>query len=125
MIIGDVGGPVAIGNDIAQQESGMKSVEPAHRPTPSPPPGTGHVNPWISGSFYLVAAVAIMTVIAVIIKYVPWYAIPVVIIGGITIIAVIGALQLRQDNRLSEASFLTLVREAFKQLPLLMTLLKK
>nr|AAU84033.1 leucine-rich-repeat protein [uncultured archaeon GZfos35D7] len=119
VIFDNVGGPVAIGNDIAQQEHGMKGVASAHQPTPSPPPGTEHANPWISGSFYLVAAVAIMTVIAVIIKYVSWYAIPVVIIGGVVFIAVIGALQLRQDKRLSEASFLTLVRETFKQLPLL------
>ncbi len=125
VIIGDVGGQLAIGNDIAQQEHGVKGVEPAHRPTPSPPPGTEHANPWISGSFYLVAAVVMMTVIAVISKNVPMYILPVVIIGGIVIIAVIGALQLRQDKKLSEASFLTLVRETFKQLPLLKTLLKK
>ena len=125
VIAGEVGSldhihdPVAVGNDIAQQENGMKGVEPAHRPTLSPPPGTEHANPWISGSFYLVAAVVIMAVIAVIIKNIPWYAIPVVIIGGVIFIAVIGALQLRQDKRLSEDSFLTLVRETFKQLPLL------
>jgi len=119
VIIGDVGGQLAIGKDIAQQEHGMKGMASAHQPTPSPPPGTEHANPWISGSFYLVASVAIMAVIAVIIKYVSWYAIPVVIIGGVVFIAVIGALQLRQDKRLSEASFLTLVRETFKQLPLL------
>ncbi|RZN33809.1 MAG: GTP-binding protein [Methanosarcinales archaeon] len=125
VIISAVGGQIAIEKDIAQQENGMKGVGLAHRPTPSPPPGTEHANPWSSGSFYLMAIVVIMTVIAVIIKNIPWYAIPVVIIGGIVIIAVIGALQLRQDNRLSEASFLALVRETFKQLPLLKTLLKK
>jgi len=119
VIIGDVGGQIAVGKDIAQQENGMKVVEPAHRPTPSPPLGTEHANPWISGSFYLVAAVVMMTVIAVISKNVPLYTLPVVIIGGIVIIAVIGAFQLRQDKRLSEANFQTLVSETFKQLPLL------
>ena len=85
-----------------------------NRPTQPPHP----VTPDKSG-FYLVAAVVMMTVLAVISKNVPWYALPVVIIGGILFITVIGALQLRQDEKLSGVNFLTLMKEIFKQLPLL------
>ncbi|HIE31128.1 MAG TPA: GTP-binding protein, partial [Methanosarcinales archaeon] len=65
------------------QKSGMEERDFATRPAPLPKPITPddtaesrQVNPWISGSFYLVAAIAMMTVLAVISKYVSWYAVP-------------------------------------------------
>jgi len=100
-----------------------KRGDSAPRPTPPPrsitsdnTPNSKPANPWISGSFYLVAAVVMMAVLAVISKNVSWYILPVVIIGGILIVTVIGALQLRQDEKLSGANFLTLMSETFKQL---------
>ena len=119
MIIGDVTCQVAIEKDITQQENGMKGVGHAHRPTPSPPPGTEHANPWISGSFYLVAAVVMMTVIAVISMNVSWYVLPVVIIGGILFIVLIGALQLMLSGKLTQDNFVALIREILKHLYLL------
>jgi internalin A len=43
----------------------------------------------------------------------------VVIIGALLAIGVIGAMQLRNDDRLSEESFLKLMIESYKRLPLL------
>ena len=119
VIIGDVGGQIAIGKDIAQQENGMKGVEPAHRPTPSPPPGTEHANPWITVSVYLVTIVVTMTVIAVISNYVPWYVLSIVIIGGILFFHQISVLQLMQEGKLSQDNFKESMRDVFKQLHLL------
>jgi internalin A len=76
-------------------------------------------SPWLSGSFYLVALVAIVVLFAVISNYVAWYVLPIVIIGGLLAVGIVGALQLRQDERLSQANFLTLMIESFKRLPLL------
>lgn len=43
----------------------------------------------------------------------------VVIVGALLAIGVIGAMQLRNDDRLSEESFLKLMIESYKRLPLL------
>ena len=76
-------------------------------------------SPWISGSFYIFAIVILMTVIAVISANVPWYALAIVIIGGLIAIAIIGALQLRHDEALSEDNFIELMEKSLKRLPLL------
>ena len=105
-----------------REEDGLKKRDSVPRPTPSPQPipdntsASKPANPWSSGSFYLLAAVVMMTVLAVISMNVSWYVLPVVIIGGILLITVIGALQLRQDEKLSGTNFLTLMSETFKQL---------
>lgn len=76
-------------------------------------------NPWVSGSFYLLVAVIILVLIAVLSQNIPWYTLPIIIIGGILIIGVIGALQLKNDDKLSDKSFVDLMTETFKSLPLL------
>ena len=82
-------------------------------------------NPWKSGSFYLFAAIVMVILVAVLICYVPWYAAPLVIIGGILLYSIVGAAQLRNDNLLSEKGFLSLMLESFKRLPLLNITTKK
>ena len=76
-------------------------------------------NPWVSGSFYLFAAVVILALLAVISNTIPSYALAVVFIGGLLAIAIVGALQLRNDDTLSEENFVTLMIETFKRMPLL------
>jgi hypothetical protein len=76
-------------------------------------------NPWKTGSFYLVAAVIVIILLAVVSVNLPWYAVAVVFIGGLLLLAVIGALQLRSDESLSEENFLKLMIETFRRLPLL------
>ncbi len=76
-------------------------------------------NPWIAGSFYLFALVVIAVLFAVISMSVPWYALIVVFIGGMLAMSIVGAFQLRNDQNLSERSFVKLMLETFKHLPLL------
>lgn len=76
-------------------------------------------NPWKTGSFYLVAAVVLIVVLAIISANLSWYAVITVLIGGLLALAVVGALQLRSDESLSEENFLKLMLETFRRLPLL------
>jgi hypothetical protein len=84
-------------------------------------------NPWLSGSFYLFAYVAVIATILIAIvvlnKYgVSWTAgavLSVVLIGGLLGIGVIGANQLKNDDRLSDESYVKLMIESYKRLPLL------
>ena len=86
---------------------------------PSVAPASSVRSPWRSGSFFLVALVVIMALIAIIAANVHWSILPVVIIGGLLSITIIGAFQLKQDEKLSEVNFLTLVIESLRRLPLL------
>jgi hypothetical protein len=76
-------------------------------------------NPWKSGSFYLVGFVLILCVVGFIAIKLPWYLVGMVIIGSVLAISIVGALQLRHDDLLSEENFLQLMIETFKALPLL------
>jgi len=75
-------------------------------------------SPWVSGSFYLVAFMVIIAVLAVIAHLLPIYALPIVLVGGILAVSIIGALQLRQDDRLNEENFLKLMALSLRYLPL-------
>lgn len=77
-------------------------------------------NPWISGSFYLFVCIVVITGIAVLSKLVHWSLLPIILIGGILLIVLIGVLQLRNDDRISDKSFVSLIRETFNRMPLLM-----
>lgn len=81
-------------------------------------------NPWISGSFYLFVTLLIIIVLATIASYVHWALIPLIIIGGILIICTIGAFQLKNDDKLSDKSFLDLMQMTLKNLPLIKNLKK-
>lgn len=69
--------------------------------------------------FYLVAALSILALLLVASHVLPFYVVPTVVIGAPIIVAVIGALQLRNDDRLSEKSFIALMRLSFRYIPLL------
>lgn len=74
-------------------------------------------SPWISGSFYLAAMVVIGTLFLVVANTVPFLALPVVIVGAMLAVSLVGAFQLRQDKNLSEKNFIALMLLTFKQLP--------
>ncbi|HAP63654.1 MAG TPA: hypothetical protein DCR93_30575 [Cytophagales bacterium] len=82
-------------------------------------------NPWITGGFYLFALVILLILIAVISSHVPVWVLPIVLISGILSLTIIGAYQLRNDDKLSEESFLRLMDISLKNLPLLRKLWKK
>ncbi len=76
-------------------------------------------SPWISGSFYLAVLVTVVTLLLVAARLVSVWVLPLVVIGGLLAVSLIGALQMRQDRSLSEKSFLTLMEMTLKRLPLL------
>jgi hypothetical protein len=76
-------------------------------------------NPWLSGSFYLTAAILVIITLGVLSNTVDWYLLPIVLIAGILIIGLIGVLQLRNDDRISDKSFSSLIKETYRRLPLL------
>jgi RNA polymerase subunit RPABC4/transcription elongation factor Spt4 len=74
-------------------------------------------NPWISGSFYLAAMIILLSLLLAVAKMVHPLVLPIVIIGAILAVSLIGAFQLRQDKSLNEKNFLKLMLLTFKQLP--------
>ena len=82
-------------------------------------PNMAKNNPWISGSFYLTVAIIAITGLAVLSNSVHWTLLPIIIIGGILLIGIIGVLQLKNDDKITDKSFVSLVVETYKRLPLL------
>ena len=75
------------------------------------------INPWISGSFYLVSACVLITLVMILGKLVPLYVFPIALVGGIIIFTIVGALGLRNDEKLSEKVFVELMIESLKYVP--------
>ncbi|MDQ7807563.1 hypothetical protein Q5425_27830 [Amycolatopsis sp. A133] len=75
-------------------------------------------SPWFSGLFYLTAVVVITTLLLAVARILALWALPVVIIGAVLLISVVGALQLRADDRLSERNFVKLMGDVLRRLPL-------
>src|SRR5690349_12048915 len=69
--------------------------------------------------FYVFAAVVLMFTALAAAKLVNIALVPLVFFFGIVIVCVIGALQLRNDQRLSEKHFVSLMLASLKSLPLL------
>lgn len=86
----------------------IDKTKPQHLTSPSP---------WASGSFYLIVFIVVIAALSVVGRILPAIALPVVIIGGIIALSIIGAFQMRQDNKLSEKNFLELMALSFKYLP--------
>lgn len=74
---------------------------------------------WISGSFYLLALVILLIIFLVIGHELSIWFLPVIIIGAALLLCLIGALQLRNDDKLSEENFLKLMLMVFRELPLI------
>ena len=74
---------------------------------------------WVSGSFYLSAIVILIALFLVVAKTVNFVVLPIVIIGGLLAVSLLGALQLRMDANLSEKNFIELMAFTLKQLPLI------
>jgi hypothetical protein len=74
-------------------------------------------NPWISGSFYLAAMVVLVTLFLIVAKSLSISVLPIVIVGSLISVSIVGAFQLRHDKSLSEKNFLSLMLLTFKQIP--------
>jgi hypothetical protein len=77
------------------------------------------VGPWVSGTFYLLALLLVLAILAIVANVVSFWVFPAVIVGGLLGLSVIGALQLRQDEQLSERGFIDLMGLTLRQLPLI------
>lgn len=80
---------------------------------------------WANGSFYLFTFAVVIAGLGVLARTVPPYVLPIVLIAGILLVPIIGALQLRQDDRLSEKGFGELMKLTIGQLPLIGKLAKQ
>ena len=76
-------------------------------------------NPWISGSFYLTTILVIIVLLAVLSKIIHWTILPITIIAGILIVGLIGILQLKNDDKISDKTFMSLLTETYKRLTLI------
>jgi hypothetical protein len=75
-------------------------------------------SPWFSGLFYLMVAVVIISLLLVVGRLAPWWAFPLVVLGAVLLVSVVGALQMRQDDHLTERGFLKLMGDVLRRLPL-------
>ncbi|MCF3570285.1 leucine-rich repeat domain-containing protein [Planktothrix agardhii 1806] len=80
---------------------------------------------WANGSFYLFVFVVVIAGIGFLGNQLSFPVFCVVVIGGILFVPIIGALQLRQDDRLQEENFLELMKLTIGQLPLIGNMLGK
>jgi hypothetical protein len=74
---------------------------------------------WANGSFYLFLFAVVIAGLGVLARSVPLEALGIILIAAVIFVPIIGALQLRQDGRLSEKSFLELMKLSIGQLPLI------
>lgn len=74
---------------------------------------------WVNGGFYLVAFAVIIALLAAVARTIPVWLLPIILIGGLVAVSVIGALELRRSDKLSQSNFLQLMALTFRQLPLL------
>jgi hypothetical protein len=113
-----VGGAQNIVTTSVTGSAASSSPSPAAVQNPTPTESRG---PWGSGSFYLFAFLAVLVAFIAGVNYLPYpvVTVPVVVIATLLGVGVVGALQLRQDDRLAEKNFLKLMLETYKRLPLL------
>lgn len=76
-------------------------------------------SPWATGSFYLAVVIAVVALLLVVGSVLPLWMFPVVVVGVVLLVSVVGAFQLRQDKALSERGFLQLMTMTLRRLRLL------
>jgi hypothetical protein len=74
---------------------------------------------WANGSFYVFVFAVVFAGLAIAARTVPLYTLTVVLIASGILMLIIGGLQLRQDDRISEKSFIKLMKMAIAQWPLI------
>jgi Leucine-rich repeat (LRR) protein/GTPase SAR1 family protein len=74
---------------------------------------------WANGSFYLFVFVVVVAGIGFLGKQLDFIVLCVVVIAGVLFVPLIGALQLKQDDRLKDESFLALMKMVIGSLPLI------
>jgi hypothetical protein len=82
-------------------------------------------NPWIPGLFYLFVLLAVLITLRYITGPLGPWILPVLIVGGLLAVSVIGAFTLRNQELLKEKNFLELMFVALRYLPVVGTLLNR
>ena len=80
---------------------------------------------WANGSFYLFVFVVVIAGIGFLGQQLSFPVFCVVVIGGVLFVPIIGALQLKQDERVQDETFLELMKMVIGQLPLIGNMLGK
>jgi small GTP-binding protein len=111
--------PITVNNIFAPTNTNHMEIPPPVTNSP-----TKIKSAWANGSFYLFLFVVVILSIGYLAGSLPIQNLIAVIIAGIIFIPLIGALQLRQDNRLSEKNFMELVKLVIAQLPLIGNIFK-
>ncbi len=78
-------------------------------------------SPWFSGLFYLTVVVVVVALLLVAGRVLALWALPVVIVGAVLLVTVVGAFQLRADDRLAERNFVKLMGDVLRRLPSVFT----
>ncbi|MGW6700027.1 hypothetical protein [Nocardia sp. NPDC055049] len=78
-------------------------------------------SPWFSGLFYLAVLCVVIVLLLAAGRVLPIWSLPVVVAAAAILVSVVGALQMRQDDRLSERGFLALMGDVFRSLPTLLS----
>jgi internalin A len=110
--------------DVRKEEPETSTRRPEIREAASPVQAN---NPWMSGSFYVMAFVVVVAALigCVVVlsrenvSAAAMTLVPVIVIAALLAVGVIGAVQLRNDDRLSEKSFLQLIVESYKRMSML------
>jgi internalin A len=105
-------------NTIQQARNGGNIIVPPDREKLAPK------SAWANGSFYLFTFAVVIAGLGVLSNTVSMYVLPIILIAGILFVPMIGVLQLRQDERLSEKPFMELLKLVIGQLPLIGRLAK-
>jgi hypothetical protein len=80
---------------------------------------------WANGSFYLFVFVVVVAGIGFLGNQLSFPVFCVVVVGGVLFVPIIGALQLKQDARVKDETFLELMKMVIGQLPLIGNILGK
>jgi hypothetical protein len=107
-------GDITVGDKITTTY-GAPSTSTAKKPVTSPPVKSA----WANGLFYLVVFVVVIGSLAWLARMVEFSTLVVITLAGLLAVPLVGAFQLRMDDRLKEKSFMELVRLVLQQLPLI------
>lgn len=108
-----------INNLQLNQGNKMTNQPPDNEQPPQPPAEVQLPFAFRNGMFYLFIFVVVFSAIVFFGGILPFHYLVLAILGTAIFIILIGVLQLRQDDRLSEKSFVELIKMVLKQFPLI------
>lgn len=94
------------------EHGATSSNDPASNPTKN-----DRSSPLSSGVYYLTGFILVLIALSIAGYVLPTFVLPVVIVGSLLALPIIGAFQLRQDGKVNEDNFLKLMALSFKYLP--------